>query len=84
MYLSNSGRIAGVTSDTQLICELHKSGNPKFIDDALLIAAAPDLLEVCQSALSALRSYQYGNGATELAKEVADRVQAAIAKAEQS
>lgn len=43
---------------------------------------APDLLKGCRSAVSALRSYQHGNSAPDLAKEVADAVEAAIAKAE--
>lgn len=43
--------------------------------------AHADLLAVCEAAEHALRSYQYGNSATDLAREIADQVAAAIAKA---
>ena len=49
--------------------------------NARLISAAPDLLAVCQAARQALRSYQYGNGSPDLAVEIADACEAAIAKA---
>lgn len=49
--------------------------------NAHLIAAAPDLLRMCEAASKALRSYQYGNSAPALAEEIADTVDAAIAKA---
>jgi hypothetical protein len=39
------------------------------------------LLNALQTALNALRSYQYGNASTELAESVADHVAAAIAAA---
>ena len=48
---------------------------------ARLITAAPDMAEALKAAVHALRSYQYGNAATELAKDVADRCEAILAKA---
>lgn len=49
---------------------------------ATLFAAAPELLDVLTAAWHALRSYQYGNASPDLAADVADRAEAAIAKAE--
>lgn len=45
-------------------------------------AAADDMLAALKGASHALRSYQYGNASTELAASIADRCDAAIAKAE--
>lgn len=39
-------------------------------------------LMVARSAVEALRSYQYGNSSPDLAEEIADALEAAIAKAE--
>jgi NTP pyrophosphatase (non-canonical NTP hydrolase) len=50
--------------------------------NACLIAIAPELLEACKAAGSALRSYQYGNDSPDLAKEIADHIYAVIAKAD--
>lgn len=41
----------------------------------------PDLRETLQAAAHALRSYQYGNTATDLAREVAEACEAALAGA---
>lgn len=49
--------------------------------NANLFAAAPQMLNALTAASNALRSYQYGNSATELAKEIADACDAALAKA---
>ena len=46
--------------------------------NARLIAAAPQLLAALRIASQALRSYQYGNAAVDLAKEIADNADAAI------
>lgn len=50
--------------------------------NARLIAAAPDLYRLLTAAKHALRSYQYGNAATDLAKDIADDAEKLIAKAE--
>lgn len=52
-------------------------GDPPMSDETknanlALAADAPDLLKSLKSAVLALRSYQYGNSSTELAKEIAD------------
>lgn len=52
------------------------------IANAHLIAAAPELYTALKAARHALRSYQYGNTATDLAAEVADFASVALAKAE--
>lgn len=49
--------------------------------DAPVIAAAPDLLAALIAASHALKSYQYGNSATDLAEQTANACDAAIAKA---
>jgi len=46
------------------------------------IAALPELWQALKAASHALRSYQHGNTATDLAAEVADFADAALAKAE--
>jgi hypothetical protein len=47
-------------------------GGPEEKANAALIAAAPAMLKAIEGAMHALRSYQYGNDATELAEEAAD------------
>lgn len=42
--------------------------------NAHLLAEAPELLKVAKAASHALRSYEYGNASSELAKEVADAI----------
>ncbi len=59
--------------------------NPALADqvtgaNARLIAAAPELYEALAACEHALRSYQYGNGAPDLAEEVANKASAALAK----
>lgn len=39
-----------------------------------------ELVKVCHAAVHALRSYQYGNSATDLAEETANACESAIAK----
>ncbi len=46
-----------------------------------LRAINADLIAALAAATHALRSYQYGNSATDLAEEVADNAETAIAKA---
>lgn len=41
----------------------------------------PGLIDICKAASAALRSYQYGNSSPDLAKEIADSIDAAITKA---
>lgn len=48
-----------------------------------LHAAAAELLKACWAAYHALRSYQYGNAAADLAQYVADDCLKAIDKAEE-
>lgn len=55
----------------------------KFDTIARLVSERDALLAACEVAEHALRSYQYGNSATDLAREIADQVAAAIAKARQ-
>lgn len=49
--------------------------------NAHLMAAAPEMAKLLQAASHALRSYQYGNSATELAQGCADQIDALLAKA---
>lgn len=49
--------------------------------NAHLIAAAPELLVACDAAMHALRSYQYGNGSSDLAEATANALEEAISKA---
>lgn len=65
----------------EYICEVGLPSGDRVYEDARLIAAAPELLAACEAAYRALRSYQYGNSATDLAKETADDISAAIEKA---
>ncbi len=44
-------------------------------------SAVPDLLEACKAAMLALRSYQYGNSAPDLAENIADNCEQAISAA---
>jgi hypothetical protein len=46
--------------------------------NARLIAAAPEMLRLLTAASHALRSYQYGNSATDPAKDVADLIDAVL------
>ena len=50
-------------------------------EHARLIAAAPLMLEALQTAMQALRSFQYGNSSEEFAKAQADNCKAVIAAA---
>jgi hypothetical protein len=50
--------------------------------NAPVLAAAPELLTAARAATHALKSYAHGNGAPDLAREVAKALDAAIAKAE--
>jgi hypothetical protein len=52
------------------------------VADARLIAAAPELLRAVHAAFHALKSYQYGNAAPDLAATCADECERAIARAE--
>ena len=70
----------GIDEDRHLITKI-PAGSIDAEANARLIAAAPDLLAACEAAYHALRSYQYGNSAPELAAEVADDLAVAIAKA---
>jgi hypothetical protein len=57
---------------------------PSSVPNASLIAAAPDLLLALQAAAHALRSYQYGNGAPDLAADIAAHAEAVIAQVERT
>lgn len=46
-----------------------------------IYATVAELIEALGTAVTALRSYQYGNSATKLAEEVADAGKAALARA---
>lgn len=72
-----------VTSRYGIIATPAETGfDPKKIEpNARLIAAAPDLLEALIAASHALKSYRYGNTSTDLAREVAEECDVAIAKA---
>ena len=59
------------------------AGNRQFSEDvSALIGVFDALLKACKAAEHALRSYQYGNTATDLARDVADACTLAIDKAE--
>lgn len=65
-----------VGSGTDRIAAVYSEGN------AHLIASAPELLEVARAAFHALKSYEYGNTAKDLAVEMCDKLADVIAKAE--
>ena len=50
--------------------------------NAQVMAASKDLLKLLKAASYALRSYQYGNAAPDLAEEIANEADAVIARAE--
>jgi hypothetical protein len=62
------------------ICFLTSNG--PTVANAALIAAAPDLYRALSAAQAALKSYQYGNSSTELAREIGAFADRALAKAE--
>ena len=75
-----------VASDGRDVAETHLSDGHERPDDerwanAILIAAAPDMLRALEAASHALRCYQYGNGSPELAESVADHADKIIARA---
>lgn len=56
------------------------SGDPVMIAaNARLIAAAPDMANALKGAMHALKSYQYGNAAPDLAEEIAEHIGAILA-----
>ena len=83
-YLKRSGTIAQRESgEVVATCGYQvAAGSDEDDANASLIAAAPTLLAACRSAVSALRSYQYGNGSPDLAESIADSIDLAIANAE--
>lgn len=54
----------------------------ELVANANLMGAAPELYTALQAASHALKSYQHGNTATDLAADVAAFADAALAKAE--
>lgn len=54
---------------------------PEAEANARLISAAPDLLDAAHAAYHALKSYQHGNAAPDLAEECAAALMIAILKA---
>jgi hypothetical protein len=75
--------MASVNGNAQLVAAVMPRLDPaEAIALADKIVAADDLLEACKAAFSALRSYQYGNASTDLAKSVADHLAVTIAAAE--
>ncbi len=65
------------------ICDKVRGGSPEQAKaNKLLISVAPDLLESCKAAFHALKSYEHGNSATDLAAEIAELLANVIAKAE--
>lgn len=77
-----------MTSDSVCIAGVHKIGRlTNSYDEAVLVAngtllaAAPELFKLLTAAALALRSYQYGNAATDLAKEVADAADELLGRA---
>jgi len=86
----NGGSAFGIeTADhTHGLAGIYPNGNASTLltmeqheANARLIAAAPDLLKCLNAATKALRSYQYGNGSSDLAESIADVCDVAIAKA---
>ena len=62
------------------VCEINEEAADAEANRRLIIAA-PALLKTLRAASHALRSYQYGNAATDLARSTADACDAAIVKA---
>ena len=52
-----------------------------FLSFIRKMAASPDLLEACQACAAALRSYQFGNDAPDLAENIANNCEQVIARA---
>jgi hypothetical protein len=66
------------------VAEVREDESPRgreFHANAHLIAAAPEMLKALYAAIHALRSYQYGNSATDLARECADHCDEVYRKA---
>ena len=49
---------------------------------ATVMSLAPDMLRILRAASHGFRSYEFGNAATELAKGMADAIDALVARAE--
>lgn len=65
--------------------EPHNEMSPSQEDTEFIVTAVnshEELLEACRAAFHALRSFQFGNSATELAEEIANVCEVAIKKAE--
>jgi hypothetical protein len=73
-----SADVRGPTGEPVANCWCHEAS----IANARLIAAAPDLLNVAHAAYHALKSYEHGNVAPDLAKAVTAALDLTIAKAE--
>jgi hypothetical protein len=65
--------IADASGDSDLTLEASEA-------NAELIADAPRILRLLQTAYGALRSYQLGNVSTELAQQIADRIEPFLAR----
>jgi hypothetical protein len=79
------GRPSGKVEN--VVCSIDRNGlKPEALArndaNARLIAAAPELLAAAHAAWHALKSYQYGNAAPDLAADCAAVLEDAIAKAE--
>lgn len=74
----NYGEMRYLLHEVELLGALSISLNTKLV---LSETRRSEMLAALISAAHALRSYQYGNAATDLAREIADAADAAIAKA---
>lgn len=71
-------------NDGQVVCCLRGCDGPEWEANARLIAAAPDLLAACNSALAGFAGVEAGMGAPGMLADCASvtQLKAAIAKAE--
>ena len=70
-----------LVADCCIMGGLHRPNGERIRANARLIAAAPQLAGALLAASRALRSYQYGNAAPDLAKEIADAADGLLAQA---
>ena len=70
--------IAKATKGHDILSKLGPTAFEQRLATAKLFTASPQLLEACIAASHALRSYQYGNGAPDLAEQTADALETAV------
>jgi hypothetical protein len=73
-YLDD-GRWGVVTSENEIIVSVRSGEGQLSEANARLIAHAPEMAAKLQAAIHCMRSYEYGNHAPDLAKEMADSIE---------